>query len=325
VTEVVVVSVVIPVFNRAGLIEATLNSVQAQTYRPLEIVVVDDGSTDNTADVVQGWASANSDDSLVVRYVRQEKQGANTARNRGITESTAPFVAFLDSDDRWLPEKLAKQLAKMQSSEQMGGVYCGLCTLDLTSGETQPVMKREYPTGDLRAEMLIRDVSNPTSCWMVRKSCFDEVGNFDTSLPARQDWDMWIRLASKYRIGCVPEVLVEMGEHPGERVRSDPSREIAAHKTIFKKYADLRSRLPFWVSLAARSAMYRRRGRVCLHRKGLRLRAAGLQSLAILVWPFNFDSYAALMGVIIPAGLRSRIHVMWNRVFGKTALGIRSH
>ena len=224
-TEKSPVPVVIPVYNRAGLIADTLNSVKAQTYRPLEIVVVDDGSTDNIGDVVQSWVSRNSDAALVIRYVFQQNQGANTARNRGVTESSAPFIAFLDSDDRWLPEKLGKQLAVLQSSEKIGGVYCGLCTVDLSSGETQPIMTREYPTGDLKAEMLIHDVSNPTSCWMVRKSCFDDVGHFDTSLPARQDWDMWIRLSSCYKIGCVPEVLVQMGEHSGERVRSDPSRE----------------------------------------------------------------------------------------------------
>jgi hypothetical protein len=148
---------------------------------------------------------------------------------------------------------------------------------------------------------------------------------FDVSLPARQDWDMWIRLSSQYEIGCVPEVLVEMGEHSGERVRSDPDREISAHKTIFKKYTYLRKQFPFWVGLAARSAMYRRRGRVYLHRKGSRLQAAGYQILAIVVWPFAFDSYAALLGAILPGGLRSRLHVVWNGVFGRTKFGIRSH
>jgi hypothetical protein len=123
----------------------------------------------------------------------------------------------------------------------------------------------------------------------------------------------------------LPEVLVEMGEHRGERVRSDPSREIEAHKTILNKYADLRRQSPFRVSLAARSAMYRRRGRVYLHRKGERLKAVGYELLAIACWPFAFDSYAALMGAVLPAGLRSRVHLVWNRLFGKTGLAIKSH
>lgn len=324
-TNAPLVSVVIPVFNRADLIKNTLNSVRSQTYRPIEVIVVDDGSSDNTVAVVGKWSEKNNEDSLLVRCVVQENQGANTARNRGVAESTGVFIAFLDSDDRWLPDKVQKQLAVLQENEETGGVYCGLQSVNLASGDIQTVMARKYLTGDLLAKMLIQDVSNPTSCWMVRRSCFDKVGVFDASLPARQDWDMWIRLAAEYQIGVVAEVLVEMGEHCGERVRSDPSREISAHKTIFKKYAPLRAKFPFWVSLAARSAMYRRRGRVYLHRKGFRLRAAGLQLLAILVWPLSFDSYAALLGVLLPAGFRSRLHVLWNRMFGNTSLGIRSH
>ncbi len=146
-------------------------------------------------------------------------------------------MAFLDSDDRWFPGKLQKQLAILEQDGSIGGVYCGLCSVDLESGEIVPQGTRSYPSGDLLAEMLIHDVSNPTSCWMVRRSCFEKAGIFDASLPARQDWDMWIRISAEYQIGVVPEVLVEMGEHTGERVRTDPSREISAHKTIFRKYS----------------------------------------------------------------------------------------
>jgi glycosyltransferase involved in cell wall biosynthesis len=319
------VTVVVPVFNRAGLIKNTLDSIQKQTYRPLEVVIVDDGSTDNTAEVIRNWVIQNQQDALRVRCVEQQNQGANSARNRGISEATGEFIAFLDSDDQWLAEKVEKQLAVFLANREIGGVYCGLQSVDLTSGKSHAATNRSYAVGDLSAAMLIRDVSSPTSCWMVRRNCFDDVGLFDISLPARQDWDMWIRLASKFKVGAVPEVLVEMGEHTGERVRSDPSREIAAHKTIFKKYAHLRKKLPFWVSLASLSAMYRRRGRVYLHRQGFRLKAISMQVLAIAVWPFCFDSYAALFGALLPPGIRSRIHVAWNRLFGKTALSIRSH
>lgn len=323
--QAVQVSVVIPAWNRSGLILVALESVARQSLRPLEVIVVDDGSSDDTAKVVDAWKSGHVDGSLHVRCVSQENQGANVARNRGIQESSGNYVAFLDSDDRWLPTKLQKQLALLEKDKSLGGVYCGLCTMDLDSGDKMPQGARAYPEGNLLSKMLIHDISNPTSCWMVRKECFEEVGDFDTSLPARQDWDMWIRLSAEYAIGVVPDVLVEMGEHPGERVRSDPEREIRAHKTIFKKYTHLRKRSPIWVSLAARSAMYRRRGRVYLHRKGSRLKAASYQALAILVWPVEFDSYAALLGTVLPSGFRRRVNVLWNGVFGKTRFGIRSH
>jgi glycosyltransferase involved in cell wall biosynthesis len=324
-TKSISAAVVIPVFNRGDLITLALESVKAQTHRPLEVIVVDDGSTDNTVETVQVWAAENLDPSFTLRCIEQDNLGANAARNRGIVESKSSLIAFLDSDDRWLPDKVEKQLKELLANKDLGGVYCGLRSMDLERDVIQPVTHRHYPSGDLLARMLIHDVSSPTSCWMVKRECFEETGLFDISLPARQDWDMWIRLSSKYRIGCVPEMLVEMGEHEGDRVRSDPAREIRAHIMIFRKYADLRARFPFWIGLAARSAMYRRRGRVYLHFEESRLRALGMHLLAVGIWPFCFDSYAALLGVFMPANLRSRINFFWNQMFGKTSLGIRSH
>ena len=323
----VLISVVIPVFNRSDLLVSTLDSIRSQTYRPIEIVVIDDGSTDNTSDVIHTWTTHNNEKegTLTVRFVRQVNQGANAARNRGIQEARGEYIAFLDSDDRWLPEKLVKQIGEFEKDNRIGGVYCGIVNVDLSTGIKETPTPKTYPEGDLLRQILIHDVTEPTSCWMVRKACFQEAGLFDTSLPARQDWDMWIRLAEKYNIGCVPEILVEMGNHPGERVRSKADREIAAHKVIFQKYAYLRKRFSYWVSLAARSAMYRRRGRVYFHRDVSRKKALLMLLSAIVVWPFCFDSYAALAGMMLPKGFRRKIHVAWNRIFGKTKLAIKTH
>lgn len=320
------VSAVVPAFNRGRLITAALDSIAGQTYRPLEIVVVDDGSTDDTLQVVARWAENNDQSrSLIVRSVSQDNQGANAARNRGIREAKGEFVAFLDSDDRWLPDKLARQMAVISPDDRIGGVYCGMVNVDVASGEKTEPEPRHYPEGDLLKLLLIHDVTEATSCWLVRKACFAKAGVFDVSLPARQDWDMWIRLSEKFRIAVVPEVLVEMGNHPGERVRSKAEREIQAHATIFRKYAHLRKRFPFWVSLAARSAMYRRRGRVYFHRGVSTPRALAMQALAIAVWPFDFDSYAALLGMALPKGFRQKLHVAWNRIFGTTRFAIKTH
>ena len=320
------VSAVIPTHNRARILPDALDSVWQQTYRPIELIVIDDGSEDNTQAVVQQWAEKCEDDAaFTVRYIYQENKGANAARNKGVAEATGEYIAFLDSDDRWLPDKLAKQVAVFQKESVIGDVYCGLYHIDLKSGTRLDDAQVSYPSGRLLRSLLIHDVTTPTSCHVVKKDCFKEVGFFDESLPARQDWDMWIRVASKYKIGCVPQVLVEQREHAGSRVRSNPMNEIQAARQIFQKYASLRRQFPLWVSLAARSAMYRRRGRVYFHR-GLSVRKAfGLQLLAICVWPFAFDSYAALVGMFMPGGLRQKIHILWNRIFGKTRLAIRSH
>lgn len=320
------ISVVVPSYNRSDLILSALESIRTQTFRPIEIVVVDDGSTDDTCEVVSEWARKNVEPGkLRLRLAQQANQGANAARNLGIREASGEVIAFLDSDDRWLPEKLEKQIALLNSEDEIGGVYCGLRNVDLLSGKKDTPEPRTYPTGDLLQQLLVHDVTEATSCWIVRKKCFQQVGTFDTDLPARQDWDMWIRLSEKYKIECVPEILVEMGNHLGERVRSKAEREILAHRVIFRKYACLRRKFPFWLSLIARSAMYRRRGRVYFHRKISWSRALLMQIIAIAVWPFNFDSYAALMGLLLPEEFRQRMRVIWNRIFGKTILAIKTH
>lgn len=320
------VSVIVPTFNRSELLLSALESIRCQTFRPIEVVVVDDGSTDDTLDIIRQWVAKNeAPGTFLIRCWKQANQGPNAARNLGIRESHGEFIAFLDSDDRWLPEKLEKQISVLKSDADIGGVYCGLSNIDLITGEEVPSEPRSYPQGDLLQKLLIHDVTEATSCWVVRRACFSKVGVFDIELPARQDWDMWIRLSAQYRIGCVPEVLVEMGNHPGERVRSKAEREISAHQTIFRKYAHLRAQFPFWVSLAARSAMYRRRGRVYFHRNISKKKAILMQLLAIAVWPFNFDSYAALAGIAMNKGFRRKLHIAWNRILGKTRFAIKTH
>ena len=320
------ISAVIPTHNRENILIDALNSVQQQTFRPIELIVVDDGSVDNTKAIVQKWSKKYKEDSsFSVRYVFQANKGANAARNKGIAVATGEFIAFLDSDDKWLPDKLEKQMVIFQQDPTIGDVYCGLYHVDMKDGKRLNEVHLDYPTGWLLPKLLIHDVTAPTSCHVIKKQCFEEIGLFDETLPARQDWDMWIRVSSKYKIGCVQEILVEQREHGGKRVRANPMNEIRAAKYIYEKYTYLRRQFPIWTSLAARSSMYRRRGRVYFHRRLSYRKAVGMQLLAICVWPLNFDSYAALLGMFLPSSSRQKLHLYWNRIFGKTILAIRSH
>ena len=320
------VSVIIPTFNRAAILPNAMDSVYEQTYRPIEMIIIDDGSKEDIQAVVKNWTDKNSrNDDFSTRYIYQKNAGANAARNKGIALATGEYIAFLDSDDRWLPKKLTLQMDAFKNDPDLGDVYCGLYHMELESGLRLPDPQIDCPSGWLTRSLLIHDVTTPTSCHVVRRDCFKDVGCFDESLPARQDWDMWIRLASKYQFTYVPELLVEQREHLGDRVRSNPNNEIRAARQIFKKYADFRRQQPFWVSLAARSAMYRRRGRVYFHQRISTPRAIGLQILAICIWPFTFDSYAALAGIFMPNGFRQKVHIFWNKLFGKTFLAIKSH
>lgn len=319
------VSVVIPTFNRAHLILRALESVKRQSYRPLDVIVADDGSTDDTERVVTDWIDQHAGDGFAISYWKQPNQGGNVARNFGIDRARGEYVAFLDSDDGWHPEKLAKQVGVMRGDASIGAVYCGLQSVVIETGEVKPTSPRPYPQGNLLNQLLVKDVTAPTSTYVVRKSVFERVGQFDTDLQARQDWDMWIRVASEYNIAAVPEVLVDFGEHTGPRTISNPDKEIRAYARILEKYAALRAKSPLSIRRASKAAYYRRLGRVHFHQKNSYARAMAYQLRAIAAWPFEFDSYAALVGMLLPRSNRERLHHAWNRCFGWGGLRIGSH
>lgn len=319
------VSVIVPVYNRKRLIIDALDSIHAQSHRPLEIIVVDDGSTDGTVDRINEWIRRHqADGPFHARLCCQHHQGGNAARNHGIAMANGTLIAFLDSDDLWFPQKLEKQLPLL-SDKEVGAVYCGVETVALDSGERMMPTKRDYPYGWLLQALLVRDVTAPTSTYLIRRAALDSVGRFDQSLEARQDWDLWIRLAARYRIEVVGEPLVYYRQHSGPRTISDPYREVRAYRQIREKYASLLRMQPPHVKRAARSSYFKRMGRVHFH-QGLSMpRALGYYLMAIAANPRDFDAWAAFAAPMIPRGLRQTIHRRWNQIFGRTALGIRSH
>jgi len=316
------VSVVIPTFNRAHLVQDAVRSAAGQTAAPMEIVVVDDGSTDNTEAVLDGMASRLP---VPLVYVRQENAGGNVARNRGVKAAQGAYVAFLDSDDVWHPEKLEKQLAALGTLPGAGAVYCGLREVEVETGRVLSDPKRAYPAGDLFARLLVSDVTAPTSTYLVKRSIMEAAGYFDETLEARQDWDMWIRVARQAPIAVVPEALVDFRHHAGPRTVSDPERELRAYRRIMDKYAGWRAEAGARVTRKARAAYHRRVGRVAFHFQESRGRAVKNYLRAMGADPFAADTYAALLGCVLPRGLRRHLHRVWNGVFGRTALAIRSH
>ena len=320
------VSVVIPTYNRAHLIEDALNSCFDQSYRPLEIIVVDDGSGDDTVHVVKRWKEQNSSEQLEVKYIHQSNSGGNAARNKGIKASTGEFVAFLDSDDVWGSDKLIKQMALFnQEPERLGAVYCGLREVDQSSNKVLNDLERTYAEGDIFSDILIRDVTGPTSTFVVRRTVFDQVGFFDEELQARQDWDMWIRISREYEIKAVRENLVDLRHHSGARTATNPFKEIEAYASIREKYrSDIKAQ-PLVVQLKALSCYYKRLGRVYGHQNISRFKALSYLFRAVLVYPLDFDNWAAFIGFFIPGSFRKRISQSWNVVFAKTPLRIRSH
>lgn len=202
------VGVVIPTYNRAATIGTSIQSVLNQTWQKFEIIVVDDGSTDNTRQVVEAFADER------IRYVCLEQNGGvSRARNTGIRLAECEFIAFLDSDDEWLPEKLEKQMQVMlHASDKVGLVYCRMRGTK-KDGTTLvcPELWRpiEYLQGNILLPLLEDNVIG-TPAMLVRKRCLEQTGGFDEGLKCLEDWELVLRIAEKWEIGFVDEMLVEV-------------------------------------------------------------------------------------------------------------------
>ena len=202
------VSVIIPTYNRAHLIERSIRSVLNQTYQNFELLIVDDGSTDNTKAVVDKIQDER------IRYIRCNKNGgAAKARNVGIRESKYHYIAFQDSDDEWHPDKLEKQMKTLlEASEDTGLVYCeyhynGLNGMDdICPDRTIP---NEHKEGDIFPQLLAGNmIGTPTV--LMKRECFEQVGMFNENFPCMEDYELVLRIARSYRIKFVPEVLMEV-------------------------------------------------------------------------------------------------------------------
>ncbi|HUR22135.1 MAG TPA: glycosyltransferase family A protein [Vicinamibacterales bacterium] len=197
------VSVVVPAYNSAHFIEGTLQTALDQTFRDLEILVVDDGSDDRTADVVRGVMARDSR----VRVLVQPHRGLSAARNHAIGAARGEFIALLDHDDLWHPRKLALQVALLDAHDEVAVVSCYSALID----ERHRCLGWQFggaANGDVYAEMLEWDMVSGGSVPLIRRAAIDQIGRFDETLALREDWDAWIRLARRERFATVPLALV---------------------------------------------------------------------------------------------------------------------
>jgi len=192
------VSVIIPTYNRLELLKASLASVAAQTFRAYEIIVVDDGSTDGTAEYLAAhWPE--------VRCLRQENQGAAEARNHGLREVHTEFVAFLDSDDRWEPDFLAATVGELRRSPDKALVYTNFVSTDENGRVLGGHRKRHYE-GDVTAR-LFGSTFIHTSAVVARAHTIRDAGGFDGRLTHNEDYDLWLRLSLRHRFGLIDRPL----------------------------------------------------------------------------------------------------------------------
>ncbi|PNU04773.1 glycosyltransferase family 2 protein [Novosphingobium guangzhouense] len=218
------IDLVIPTYNRRAMLPAALDSVRAQTLPVSRIIVVDDGSTDGTVEWLRGLAAR--DDRLVL--VENRHGGANRARNAGIAEARAQWVAFLDSDDAWEPEKLERQFALLADRPDLVALFCGF---RLVGANVEMIHRpRDNPSLlDLRCANAL----GSTSGAVVRRDVLDKAGGFDPGLPSCQDWDLWFRLRRFGPMGVVRLPLVRFNCGPHERITTSMDKVLSGHRAIF--------------------------------------------------------------------------------------------
>jgi len=221
------VSVIISTFNRAQKVERAITSVLNQGSKDFEIIVVDDGSTDNTGQALAKYMSS-------IRYIRHPvNRGVSAARNTGINSSVAPWIAFLDSDDYWLDEKLYAQMEFIDRTP--GIVACQTQEIWIRRGvRVNPKERHRKPSGNIFRQSLKLCVVSPSAV-ILKRSLFEEVGLFDETLPAVEDYDLWLRISCRYPIYLIDkELVVKEGGHEDQLSRRFTSMDRFRIKAIVK-------------------------------------------------------------------------------------------
>ena len=210
--DVPTVSVIIPTYNRADFLKEAIESVLAQTFRDVELLVIDDGSTDRTRDVLNGYGAR-------LRPIFQANRGVSSARNAGIRAAQGRYIALLDSDDLWLPKKLAAQIAVMEAQPDIP--LCHTEEIWIRRGVRVNQMKKHQKHGGyIFPHCLPFCVISPSSALM-RRAVFDEVGYFDEALPACEDYDLWLRITKTHPVHFIETpLIIKCGGHDDQLSRT---------------------------------------------------------------------------------------------------------
>ena len=239
------VSVVIPAYNSMAYLPETIANVLQQTYADFEVVVVNDGSTDNTAE----WVSQIDDPKI--RLISQSNLGLAGARNTGIREAKGEYLAFLDADDLWEPTKLAEQARILDNHPEVGTVYTWVAYVDAEGKSTGRIVQNQEE-GFIWQQLTQRNLVESGSVAMVRRECFARCGVFDCNLGSFvEDWDMWLRIAKHYQFKVVKKPLVFYRQIPSSASRNWRAMAHSYQLVLEKAFADAA-----WENLPLRNRSY---------------------------------------------------------------------
>ena len=229
-----------PCFNAAGHISESVGSVLGQSYEAIELIVVNDDSTDHSLQVLEGIR----DYRLVI--ISQPHSGVCVARNRGLAEATGDYVAFLDADDTWRPDCLEKLHSVLQKSPDAALAYCGWQNVGLPGGRGQPFIPADYEQ-PAKVEILLGGNRWPIHAALTRREAVIEAGGFDERFRISEDYHLWLRIATRHPIVRVPEVLAYYHFHEGTQATKDRVRGAFDHWQVQREFLrerpDIASRL----------------------------------------------------------------------------------
>lgn len=237
------VTVVIPTYNQAHFVTEAINSVLNQTFQDFEIIVVDDGSTANTKEALKKFAGK-------IEYIYQENRGNAVARNTGIQNTKGEFIAFLDHDDSWLPDKLSIQMDAFSKNNGVGLVYTDCVAYD--EEKELPKGDRDYYSGWVFKHLFRRFFALPSGV-VCKKECFDKCGLFDESFPTSNDYDMWLRISTEYKFLFIDQPLFK------RRIHSDNLGSVAIELRLADKKILEKTYLQFKDSMKISKSFHRKR------------------------------------------------------------------
>ena len=295
------VDVIIPAFNAARTLPIAMQSVISQTFDDWQILLVDDGSTDNTAQVVAPFLDRFGPK---IRYIKQENRGLPAARNTAIRASTAEFLALLDADDVWLPCRLAESVKILRERSQAGLAYGGITSIDQEGlpGETFEGNRR-YAEGHIAPQIYMRKVDLPCPTITFRRKCVDEVGFFDETMRATEDRDLWLRIALRYEVAFVPRVLAYYRVSPSS-MTTDPERMLQAQMQFIEKHYGAPG-CGWMARRIALSQCYRQRAdALWIRRQPWAALASSLRALAL--YPFDIGNVRTAGSLLLRCAGMSR-------------------
>lgn len=297
------VSVIIPTYNRADLLRTAISSALNQTFSDFEIVVVDDRSTDHTQDIIKSFK-----DNRIKYILNTGKKGPSAARNSAILMSKSEYIAFLDDDDEWLPEKLHRQVELI---DQSGSDVCGVHTNIIKKRkETGKIIFHDRGTKKLKGNLLDQLsvgglMITPTI--LLRKKCLDQIGLFDETISYMEDRDLWIRLSMKWDFEYIPDPLVIVYLHEKEHLSTNIEAQVLGKEALYNRYPSLfkKNRKQWSEYLRILGLQYCQLEDMKKGRKNI--------IKSIMNSPFIINNYPYLVAAFLPPNLYKKL-----RMFAKT-------